>query len=382
MKKLLSYIGLGVIIFVVGALGGLLADYVIFSKVITHPIWSQHPIIKAFDNRVKVIKNTEKIIVENNESIADIASRASTSVVYVEAQDVQGVISGNGVIIGSDGVIATTIDIDPTNVNDIIVKLSDHSVHTVQSHYTDAYSGITFLKIDKQDLATVPFANSDDARSGKRLVGIMQSPVENDVFFASVGFLGHAHDFSTASPTSDHLQGVLFLDLSPQATSIGVGAPVLDYQGNMVGIIDHKRRSDVLENIVNDSVFAIASNDVHRAFEDFLNIQNTQKESARVLLGVNYEMISGIDVQREKLDISSGARILAPTTYEERVIFRQTRAAQVGILENDIVIMVNNTVVDTQQNLSRLMHDAGESDIMLKVMRGDQLLTIDIPQES
>ena len=153
MKKIVGYVGIIVFIFLLGGLGGFLFDYVFFSKVVTHPIWSQHPFVQSLDNRLKVIKNTEKIIVENSESIADIAQRASTSVVFVESIDAQGTVrSGNGVIISSDGVIATALPVAPSGFDVQYVKLPDHVVHKVQKVYRDTYTGIVFLKIDAQRL--------------------------------------------------------------------------------------------------------------------------------------------------------------------------------------------------------------------------------------
>ena len=378
MKKILKYIGIGVIIFIIGGMGGLLVDYMIFSKVITHPVWSEYPLIKALDNRVKVVKSTEKIIVENHESIADIASRTSTAVVYVEVVHAEGSKDfGNGVVIGSDGVLATTLDVDQEG-DLVYVRLSDSTVHTADVLYSDFYTGITFLKVNAADLATISFANSDEARSGKRLIGIIQSRTDNGVYFASGGLIGNAYDMSIASPTSDHLQGVLKIDFSNSVFDMSVGAPAVDYHGNMVGLVAKKDVLDELGNIVETQHYAIAANDVYKAFEDLLQSENNDNDNNQMFLGVNYEMINGMDVHIEELGIDSGAKITLPATYQDRTVFASTLAAQSGLQGGDIVIMVDNDVVDTRNNLSRLMHKAGVKDVVLKVMREDQLVSIDV----
>ncbi|PID52427.1 MAG: hypothetical protein CR972_01940 [Candidatus Moraniibacteriota bacterium] len=382
MKNILKYIGVGIIIFIIGGLGGLLMDYMIFSKVITHPVWSEYPLIKALDNRVKVIKNTEKIVVENNESIADIANRASTTVTYVEVVRANGErVSGNGIVISSDGVVATTIgDIDETDA--VHIKLSDNSIYTVSSFFNDSYTGITFLKINATDLATISFANSDEARSGKQLIGIMQSRMKNGAYFASGGLIGNAYNKSIMSPISDHLQGTLKIDLSESVFEMSVGAPVVDYHGNMIGLIAKKNVTDMISGVVVDTeYYAIAANDVYKAFEDYLHNENDEKAQQHLLLGVDYEMISSMDVYIDQLTVDSGAKIIGPkadATYQQKTLFNNTLAARSGLLGGDIVVMVDTSVVDVKHNLSRLMHDARGKNVTLKVMRNGELVSIDI----
>lgn len=378
MKKGLKYVGLVLMIVVIGGFGGILAEYVIFTKIMTHPVWSQNPFIKSFNNRVEVIKTTEKVIVEDNESIADIASRAATTAVYIESIMPTGVnMNGNGVIVGSDGVIATASALVPSDATATYVKLSDNRIFTAQVVYVDAYASITFLKIDAQDLATIPFANSDDARSGKRIISIMQSRVDNGVYFASGGLMGNAYGFSIATPISDHLQGVLKIDFSESVLVSSIGAPVVDYHGNMIGLIAQKKDPNGIEE---PEYYALAANDVSRAFESFLNSKDQETQMQADLLGINYQIISDVDVHADGLSVDNGALITTPVTYMERIAFSKTLAGRIGVHGGDIVVAVNNDVVDSQNNLARLMHKNVGQDITLKVLRGTDLLTIPVTE--
>ncbi len=384
MKKILYYSGIALFVFIIGGAGGLFVDYVIFSKVTTHPVWSEYGIIKALDNRVKVIKNTEKIVVEEHESIADIANRASTTVVYVEVVHADASrVSGNGVVVSSDGVVATTVGgIDQEDT--VYVRLSDNTIHTAQSFFTDPYTGITFLTVDVNDLATISFANSDDARSGKQLISIMQSRVGNDMYFASGGLVGHAHDTSIAAPKSNHLQGVLKVDFSDSVFEMGIGSPVVDYHGNMIGVIAKKESVNTGNPVVMDTeYYAIAANDVYKAFEDFLRSVHNKEPQKHVLLGVDYDMISSMDVYTDTLSVDSGAKIVAlDATYQQKAAFHNTLAARSGLRVDDIVIMVGTQVVDSTHNLSRLLHDAEGNQVVLQVMRGEKLvpITVRVPE--
>jgi S1-C subfamily serine protease len=236
MKKIFKIIGIGIIILIIGGIGGLLVNYVVFAKISTHPVWSQNSLVKTLDNRIKIIKTIEKVVVADNESIADIASRAAGSVVYVEVLKENGEVNeGNGIIVSSDGIIATTEAVVPTNgVKFMFAKLADEVIFDVKQIYHDEYSGLVFLRIDAQNLSTISFANSDDARSGKRLISISKSRSSNEDRFALGGFFGRDNLFSIKKPISDFLQGVLLIDFSQSVLEQSVGAPVIDFKGNMV----------------------------------------------------------------------------------------------------------------------------------------------------
>ena len=189
MKKIFRIIVIGIIVFIIGGFGGLMVDYVIFTKATAHSILSQNKIVKAINSHIGVVKTIEKVVVADNESIADIASRAVSTVVYIEAiKDDNTKITGNGVIVSSDGVIATTLDLTAIKKEKIYIELNDKTIYGVDNIYLDSYSGIVFLRINAENLATISFANSNDARSGKKLISITRSHSDVDARFALGGF--------------------------------------------------------------------------------------------------------------------------------------------------------------------------------------------------
>lgn len=381
MKKIGKYILLVSAALVIGGFGGMLFDYIFFAQMVNNPKWANNDTVKTMASRYQVIKNTEKIIVENSESIADIASRAATSVVFVEAVNAEGVTSvGNGVVVSSDGVIATTRTVVPTGFDTQYVKYADGKAYTVTEAYTDAYSGIVFLRTDAKDLATISFANSDDAQSGKQLISIMQSRADNGAHFSAGGLVGNIYDFATQSPASDHLQGVLDLDFSETVLQQNIGAPVVDYQGNMIGMISVKKDLPTEEG----EYYAIAANDIYHAFESYLRAKNVTEGDAvtqPLLLGIDYEIINAIDAQIKKLSVDRGAIILAPVTYQENVLFNATVAAKSGLRAGDVIIMVNNDEVSPKNNLARLLHKYDRSQsVNLTVLRAGEIITVTIPQ--
>jgi S1-C subfamily serine protease len=383
MKKVLKIMGIGLLIFVIGGLGGVFLNYMLLSKVVANPDLSQNPIVQALDQRVQIIKSTEKIVVADNESIADIASRASTSVAYIESIDANGIHnSGNGVVMSSDGIIATTLAVVPKDATTQYIKLSDGIVYDVIEKYIDDYTGIVFLRIDANDLATISFANSDEARSGKRLIIISRLREADEPQFAVGGFLGRDYIFNISSPVSDFLQGVLSVDFSQIAVSQSVGAPAVDFHGNMLGLISYKETPELTQK----EYYAIAASDVNQAFEEFLHKNNPDVESVKndILLGINYQLNTALDVHIDDTNITTGVIVESPQTYAQQQIFANSLAAKSGINGGDIIVTVNNETIDVQNNLSKLMHKYSkmEQKIVLQILRGEKTITIDIIQNN
>ncbi len=380
MKKLLKIVGIGLIIFITGGLGGLMFNYVIFTKVITHPVWSQNKIIKAIDDRISVVKTVEKIIVADNESIADIASRAASTVVYIEVKKPDGTrVIGNGVVISSDGIIATTTNVVTAKNETAYVKLADGTVHDVKNIFLDNYSGIAFVRIDVENLATISFANSDEARSGKRLISIARSRSDDDAQFALGGFFGRDYSKSIAQPKSDFLQGVLIFDFSQNIFSKSIGSPAVDFQGNMVGLIAKDKSQNATES---EKFYAIAANDISNAFESFLQQQNESLQKD-VFLGIDYDIIDVVDAHIADREITSGAIVPIAQTYTARSEFAQSLASRSGLRGGDIIVMVNNEKIDNKNNLSRLMYKhKNDSKIVLDVLRAGKSISIDVKKDA
>jgi len=173
---------------------------------------------------------------------------------------------------------------------------------------------------------------------------------------------------------SDFLQGVLLLDFSRNILSQSVGSPVVDFQGNMIGLIAFDK-----QNVVGGKGFyAIASNDIADAFKIFLK-QSDNISHKDILLGIDYKIIDVIDAYIANREITSGAIVLVSHTFTAQNKFAQTLAARSGLQSNDIIVMVNNEKVDFKNNLSRLMYKHKNDDkIVLDILRAGKQMSIDI----
>lgn len=372
-----------------GACGGFLFNYVFYTKVAVHPVWSQSALVKSLDNRLQVIRQTEKVVVQSNESVADIAQTPAAAVVHVTSADPDGriVTDGNGIVVGSDGVIATTDGVVGHGATRVYVTFADGTVNKATSMYHDMYSGLVFVRVDAQNLSTIAFANSDDAQSGKRLISIGRDATGSRVSFAAGGMMGAAPEFSVRSPMTDHLQGVLNIDFADTVLAGSVGAPAVDYQGNMVGIIAAKAMPAVDDAPATVRYYAIAANDVYESFAHYLQSGQgsaSQSDAAQakmsdtMMLGMDYAMITPVDAVIKRYNAEHGAVMLAPRTPAARAT-TTSRGARSGLLPGDIVTAVNDTRVDATDTLSRILRAYKSTDVVtLTVVRGTDTMILPI----
>lgn len=379
MKKIMIVVGVVLMMLISGTLGGFLFNYVFYSKVATHPVWSQSPFVKSMDNRLHIIKQTEKVVVQNSESIADIAQTPAATVVHVAAVGEKSTIlsEGNGIIVSSDGVIATVSALVPQMAT-VYVTFADGTVKEATSLYRDVYSGLAFLRVDAQNLPTIAFANSDDAQSGKRLISVARDRTGTQTSFSAGGVMGAMPHFSIQSPSSDYVQGVLAIDFADTVLAAAMGAPVVDYQGNMVGLIARKVLPETDTTEAETIYYAVAANDVYESFGHYLQlgqaVPQTQKTfvSDSMTLGVEYATLTVVDVAVEALTVHDGARVLAvPVT---------SRGARSGIHVGDIITAVNDKQLDGMRNvLARVLRGYKPTDtVELTVVRGKDTLTLPI----
>lgn len=387
MKKLIITTVLFFSMLACGTLGGFLFNYIFYGKIATHPIWSQSRLVKSMDNRLQIIKQTEKVVVQNSESIADIANTPAAAVVRVTAvddADTAAYTEGNGIIVSSDGVIATTDDVVPSAAT-AYVTFADGTVATATSVYRDIYSGLVFVRVDAHNLSTIAFANSDDAQSGKRLISVARDVTGRQTSFATGGVMGLAPFMSVQSPASDHLQGVMEIDFAAAVLDAAIGAPVVDYQGNMVGLIARKNLAAQGSTAQAAHYYAIAANDVYESFAHYLQLgdaatqQTATALSDTMTLGIDYKMITPVDVVVNKLTVDHGARISALPVAARGAQTTMARGVRSGLHVGDIVTAVGDTQLDDAHTLSRVLRSYKSTDaVTMTVIRGTETLTLPI----
>jgi len=356
--KISKLIGRVLFVFLFGSIGALWANYYLLPKLSTLPLFSNSDILKRFRENVTIINKTEQLTITEENSIRKIASQASTTTVNIisipkaGAGKFQSAVApgkvGAGAIVTGDGLIVTYRDvISEKNARYKVVTNNGTSLDAKLAA-VDEFSNLAFLKVEGANLSSVSLANSDDFSAGKKIIALSAgiSDYQNKY---SIGILSNiSKNFNIsgeALSNSAKLEGVFETDFLNQKET--VGSPVIDYNGELVGIVGSVK----IDN--QDKFFVIPSNQVRRSIEK--EIQGNLGKT--VNLGVYYVSLNKIYALSHNLQQDAGALIFSPSGKQGLAVIAHSPAEKAGLRINDIVKTVGDKAVDLDHPLSNLMNE-------------------------
>ena len=176
------------LIFVIGGIGAVVTERYLFPHLLTSDFFSRYKFLRRAAENVTIVNRTEQVIVQEDTSINKIASQAATTVVHIISIPQKTVgdrvaathpsVSGTGALVTSDGMIVTyRTALVETNAR-YRVLLFNGQEYDAALLYSDAFTNLAFLRINTSNLPVIAFANSDDARPGKKLIAIGNAAAE------------------------------------------------------------------------------------------------------------------------------------------------------------------------------------------------------------
>lgn len=366
-------------IFLIGGLGSMVFQGYIIPKASLSPTLSKLKLFKKASENVTIVNKTEQVIVKEDDSVNKVSSRAGASVANIisiseknksSLDPLGGIKSGTGIIVTSDGLIATYRTAIFENDTTYKALLSNGTSFDARLLGIDEFTNLAFLKIDTSNLSVIPFANSDDFFPGKLLVAIGNSFEDYQNRYAS-GLLSNLDKtFNTAGKTlssSEKLEGVFETDFLDQKEYLG--GPVIDYNGELVGIIG----SATIDN--KEKFFEIPSNDIKKAMD--LAIRN--ELASRPQLGIYYLPLSKAYALANGLVRDKGALIYSPSGKQGLAILSESPAEKAGLKINDIITFVEDKEINLDNPLSNLLSQYKKGDqLNITVDRDGKEITISV----
>jgi len=201
-------------ILIIGALGALVFEFFIFPYLLLDPSFSNLQLIKNFKEGKIVVNQTQQIYIQENAALENAIKNAQKSVVGMQKN---GVIAGSGLIATSDGSIITLASLVSIGGK---VNISGE-VLTYKVVKTDLKNNLSLIKIDKNDLPTVGFADFDKLMPGQRvfLLGVASAATGNK--FANEGII-RVVDKPIKTNISEK--------------SIASGTPLFNISGELIGL--------------------------------------------------------------------------------------------------------------------------------------------------
>lgn len=370
IKKFIFFLFVSVVIFVLGGIGGVFFDRYAVSRLASVSILAKTGIFKKLNDRVTIINKTETLVVREDDSVEKIVSQPATAVVNIVALSKEDFSISSvkektteGVLLTNDGVIATYSE-KPIDSKDsrYFVLLFDGTNHPADFIGYDSLTNLAFFRLsDGANTPAIAFANSLDARVGKKLIIIGNASQEYQNRLA-VGILSNNNrTFNLSGKTvssSEKWEGVFETDLSNAENF--VGGPAVGFNGEMVGLVG----ALTIDNSV--KTFLIPSNVVRKSLESFVN----GALAKRPTLGAYYLPITKTLALEKELPRDRGALIYSPSGKTGLAIIADSPAMRASLHVNDIIVSVNGKEIDLDNTLPELIAGFNTGDtIELTILR-------------
>lgn len=349
--KILRGLGIFLMILIIGGIGGVLINNYVLPRVIAWSWVAEQGLFDATAERTTVIQKTEQITIREDDSVEQsIAQPSTTTATLIFPKRVTGRITEEemvvpGVLVTNDGVIATYRE-DGASLPTPRAILNNGERHEVELLGYDAFTNLLFYKVKKPtNTPTILFANSDDIRTGKKILLLKNGVIKNEsiIDFAVLAGREHTLNLNGATATSEKWEGVF--GVTSGVTTAFVGAPVVAYNGEMVGMVG---------SITTDAgvrLFILPSNAIRQS----LSKASSKQLLTQAGLGVSYISLTPENKEVSSLALEQGALIteLLPRTNQ---INDKFTAKKINLKERDIIIKVDDQLVTPKQPLSNLIY--------------------------
>ena len=242
---------------------------------------------------------------------------------------------GSGFIISSDGEVLTNNHV-VDNASKVTVTLDDNQVYDAKVLGRDKETDVALLKIEAKNLPSVPLADSDAVRPGDWVMAIGNPLMYSHT--VTVGVISAKGRHISSSSLDDFLQ-------TDAAINFGnSGGPLVNGQGQVVGINTAITRNDYMGRMVEGIGFAIPINLVKGELEQIRSRGRVERGYLGVNVGRVDQDAKDYYKKTHSVEIKGGALV---QSVEEG-----TPASKAGLKKGDIILKVENQDIEDYRQLT------------------------------
>lgn len=271
---------------------------------------------------------------------------------------------GSGFIISKDGLILTNKHVIADEDAEYTVILSDGRRFDGKIIASDPFIDLAVLKIDAKDLPVIRLGDSDKLVLGQTAIAIGYSLSEYQNTVTKGIISGIKRRVSAQGETIDEA-----IQTDAAINPGNSGGPLVDLKGEVVGI-------NTAVNLQGQLIgFAIPINSAKRVIESV-------KEHGRIVrpwLGVRYIPLNEKISRENNLPVDYGALLVRGLSPTEFAVIPGSPANKAGLKENDIILKVNDTKIDEDNSLAKIVSNYDiEVEIVLQVLRQGESIEIKV----
>lgn len=270
---------------------------------------------------------------------------------------------GSGVIISSDGYIVTNNHVI-NNATTLSVKLHDGRTFEAKVIGSDPATDVALIKIDAEDLPTLPFGSSDDLRLGEWVLAIgypmdLQSTITAGIVSAKARQLG----------AIDNKSGIeSFIQTDAAVNPGNSGGALVNTRGELVGI------NTIIKTSTGSYVgysFAVPESIVRKVVMDLRESGVVQ----RAVLGISFRAVDQqfVDEAGEYTGIDKIGGIYVASVAEDGA------ASKAGIRKGDVITKVGGVEVnDSAIFLEQIGKRRPGDKVDIELRRGDKSIKTNV----
>ena len=384
-KKIAKKLIFILVLMVFGGLGGMIADRYFFPYLSTTKLFAKYDFLKKGSEDITVINKTEQVTVKEETSISKIANQVSSSIVNIvsyQDKDTKNIAikkagiakditkNGTGIIVTGDGMIMTYASAINVSNSKYKVMTYDGNVYDGELLGVDTYSNLAFLKVNANNLSVASFGDSDGIKAGEKVIAVANSFGSYANRYASglISDLNPAYNLAgMALSSSEKMEGVYETDFNYQ--NYFIGGPVVDYNGQVVGI------AGVINKDNSQSFFLIPSNKaklvIDRAIKKELDMDP--------VLGIYYVPLTKTYAIENNLGVDAGALIYSASGQQGLAVLANSPAQKAGLKIGDIITAIGGKDVTIDNSFSDLLYSYKKGDqIELTVLREGQSIKAEV----
>ena len=328
-----------------GFAGELLSKLVFEETINVKTNINYEPVEHLTDKGVSV----QQIAEYNMQTVVEIMTE--TSVTSFFQQDYIATGAGSGVIISDDGYIVTNNHVIE-GANNIIVKLSDGEEHSAKLIGTDTRLDVAVIKIEKDNLQSAIFGDSEKLKIGDEVIAI-GNPLGEFGGSVTDGIISGKNREITVEN-----QNMTLLQTNAQINKGNSGGGLFDGNGNLIGIVVAKSAGDSVEGLG----FAIPINDAKDVIQQIIDHGYVTN---RPTLGVSISEVPYGGTQKAGVYIAD--------------IVEGSPAEKAGLLINDRIISIDKTEVTVLADLSNYIQDKKVGDtVLISVVRNNEIVSHEV----
>ncbi|MCQ2558223.1 MAG: S1C family serine protease [Oscillospiraceae bacterium] len=255
-------------------------------------------------------------------------------------------VSGSGFVISGDGYILTNYHVIEEAYKrgcEITVMQYDGSSYRAQIVGVEAENDVAVLKIDATGLLPATFGSSNGIAVGDQVfaVGNPLGELEFTMTF------GHVSALNRSIITDDKSEPITMFQFDAAVNSGNSGGPLYDEQGNVIGIVTAKFKSNGVEGLG----FAIPISDAAAIAEDLiLHGYVTGKASLGLLIDERYNSLYG-----RYYNMPEGAYVYS--------VEKGGCADRAGLRAGDVITAIGEFVIDDNHTISHALRQFSAGDM-------------------